>query len=1128
MPSDAALHPSPAAADFATVTGQIAASELRRGDVLAGRFRIESVLGIGGFGVVYRARDLSLDIDVAIKLLRPELARRPESFERFRQELLLARQVSSPNVVRIHNIAAHDGRWFISMDYVDGESLEQRLAAGARLPADEAVAIVRDLLEGLRAAHQRGVVHRDLKPANILIDRSGNALISDFGIARSLGATGATQTGIVVGTPEYLSPEQARGGTVDARSDLYAVGLMLYEMLTGTLPFSGGTPAETMMQRLVRPPPSLAKARTDLPPWLPLFCDRLLQTSAARRFASAQDALRAIDARKVPRAPIDRLRVLLILLAVAAIAGGASWLLRDPPARVAAPATIAPARVRVAVLPLRAPAGDAELAAIARALGAHAQTWLRADAAHGSVPQRRVGDALARQTPGMDDAALLRQLPEIAAAAGASQLLHGSLRRDADAISLELALWKNAAPNAAAKRLIRGRDAAALVAAYQQEATSLFAAAGLQPGAPPPLPAALLLPLGNGLLALDQSRADAAAGLLADAAGTEPGNALVESALLQAQTDAQLELQAQATRARIVARFADDASPLGRELYARALAGDDRNDAALQTLARATRDFPNDAELALRQADALGSSGDGAKALGLLQHYVLVDEQDARAWFLLGRTAIQQGQADAAVSNYLTRALVLARLRGDRAAEAETANALGVGFERLGQLDAAAQQYAQAAALREQLGDDAGLAKSLRNLAIVQAVRGDAKNADATLDRVRRLLEQRNDRASLAELYNDRGVVAEEHGAYAQALGFYRQALALRQELNLPPLVAESLNNIGFASYNLGDFDNALVFWQQALALYRKIDDASGALHIEESIGLLDIARGRFAAARERLAAALQTAEDHQLPEEAAVAHTYLGQLDVLEGRFADAATAARHAADIFARRSDQRGQAEAALLQVDIALSLGDGDGAEKILRTLQPVRLSAEQKAAYLLAMARRARSTGDLAAAARQIEAARAAAGSNANGSLDVRVQLESVRLALARDDSAAAVKALAAVRASTLRVGEVPLRLQWLQLEIATALRAGKPADAAARYREALPIVKSTGRWADAVLLHRLGERALADRRSEAEAARSAADALQAQLLADAPAAARDGLRAQLDARWQSESGDRHGH
>src|SRR5580765_1368543 len=299
--------------EAATSTGLLAAAELHAGDVVAGRFRIEGMLGIGGMGVVYRATDLSLGIEVAIKLLRPELARRPEAFERFRQELLLARQVSSPHVVRIHDIAQHGERWLISMDYIAGDSLEHRLDAG-KLPLDSVLKITRALLLGLSAVHQRGVVHRDLKPANVLLDANDSAYLSDFGIARAAGTTGVTQTGVVIGTPEYLSPEQARSDKVDGRSDLYAVGLILYEMLTGALPFPSGTPAETVMQRIAQAAPSLARARPDLPAWLSAFCARLLERNPARRFASADEALRALDARKVPRAPLDR----RVVLAVAA------------------------------------------------------------------------------------------------------------------------------------------------------------------------------------------------------------------------------------------------------------------------------------------------------------------------------------------------------------------------------------------------------------------------------------------------------------------------------------------------------------------------------------------------------------------------------------------------------------------------------------------------------------------------------------------------------------------------------------------------------------------------------------------------------------------------------------------
>jgi serine/threonine protein kinase len=281
----------------ATATGLHAQADYPPGTVLAGRFRVESILGIGGMGVVYRATDLDLGVPVALKLLRPELAHRADAFERFRQELLLARQVSSARVVRIHDLARHEGRWLISMDFVDGQSLDQRIDRDGPLAIDDAIRIARQIAEGLAAAHARGVIHRDLKPANILLDAQGNAYISDFGVARSLATSGQTRTGTVVATPDYLAPDQARGDPADARSDLYALGLIVYEMLTGQSPFAAGTVAEVLAQRLMRTPASVSTQRSQVPTWLARLVDRLLRTQPAHRFQSADEVIAAIGRR---------------------------------------------------------------------------------------------------------------------------------------------------------------------------------------------------------------------------------------------------------------------------------------------------------------------------------------------------------------------------------------------------------------------------------------------------------------------------------------------------------------------------------------------------------------------------------------------------------------------------------------------------------------------------------------------------------------------------------------------------------------------------------------------------------------------------------------------------------------
>ncbi len=1125
MTHDAAVQTPAMSSGAATLTGLTASSELHPGDLLGGRFRIVSLLGIGGMGVVYRARDLSLDIDVAIKLLRPELARRPGAFERFRTELLLARQVSSPHVVRIHDIAEHDGRWFISMDFIDGESLEGYRDRVGKIPLDGALAITRGLFDGLSAAHQRGVIHRDLKPANVLLDRNGHAFITDFGVARSLGATGVTQSGIIVGTPEYLSPEQARGETADARSDLYTAGLILYEMLTGALPFAGGTPAETVIQRIVRAPPSLARARPDLPRWLHAFSDRLLKIQPVHRFASAKDALRALDTKRVPRPPLNRRAIFVATLAIVAIGSGAAYVWRHPLPLRQLIAPVIPATPRVAVMPFSAPDGDAELGALARALEAHVHEWLRTDPKLAVVSRERVHDAIARTAPDASGDALAKLMPNVVSAAGATRSLIGNLKHDGNGIELDL-VWTNADGDGTPRIVAaKGADAAAIFASYTKTFADALGDEGVRVGAPPPIAPSALAAFGRGLVALDQHRPEQAATELAAIAATPPPSALVALNLLDAEEQAHQDLPAQNTRAAALKTFAQDQSPAARTLRARAESTSSDSPRGAAELAHAIKDFPHDPELVLQNAKALEAQGEGAQAIALLKDFVKSDDQDARAWFLLGRASILQGEVQQAVEDYLVRALVLNSRAGDLAAEAETRNAQGYGFERLGQLDYAIEQYTRAAAIREKIDDKHGLVQSLSNLAIAQAVKGDRDGAKANLEKVKQLLEGMGDRASLADLYNNRGVVAEEQSDYKEALALYREALAIRQQLDEPAKLAESLNNVGFASYQLGRFDDAFAFWQQALALYRQLDDSNREIGIAQDLGLLDIARGHFAAARERMESSLATAESKQLVEEAAVSHTNLSELALLEGSFADASTHVARAQEAFNRRSDRRGQIETNLIKARIALATGDLSAIDAALAAIPAdAEISNEQRAAFLLAGARRAYLGGDRAAGASKLEEASKIAAESHLGVLDFRIRIERARQAIAAGETAQANALLSALHAETTLLGQVPLRLELLELETASALRAGKRSDAANDYRQTLPLLKDTGRYAYATTLHELGARALPPGGADASAAKAAAASVRAQLLADAPPPAKSTLEKQLDLRLKQDLGD----
>ena len=247
-------------------------------------------------GSVYKAVDRELDRFVAIKVIRPGLVADPSAVQRFKQELLLGSKVSHKHILRIHDLGEVEGLKFISMAYVDGEDLHTVLRREGRLPLDRAMGIARQVADALAAAHAEGVVHRDLKPHNILIDRSGAAFISDFGLAKSLvSAPDMTRSGELLGTPRYMAPEQVSGGPLDHRVDLYAFGLILYEMVTGTVPFRGDSAIQELLARVQHKPPDPSIVNPDLPKALSEVILRCLETNPSARYQSADEILNALD-----------------------------------------------------------------------------------------------------------------------------------------------------------------------------------------------------------------------------------------------------------------------------------------------------------------------------------------------------------------------------------------------------------------------------------------------------------------------------------------------------------------------------------------------------------------------------------------------------------------------------------------------------------------------------------------------------------------------------------------------------------------------------------------------------------------------------------------------------------------
>ncbi len=228
-----------------------------------GRYRIVRKLGTGGMAAVYLAEDQELGRRVAIKILDERHASDEQFVERFRREAKNAAALSHPNIVSIYDRGEAEGTYYIAMEYLDGRTLKELLVRFGTPPVRIAVGYVRQILAGLAFAHKHGLVHRDIKPHNVLVDSGGHVKVTDFGIARS-GTSQMTEAGSIIGTAQYLSPEQARGAPVDQRSDIYSVGVLLYELLTGSVPFTGDTPVEIAMKHLSAVPQPPSKKRPDV------------------------------------------------------------------------------------------------------------------------------------------------------------------------------------------------------------------------------------------------------------------------------------------------------------------------------------------------------------------------------------------------------------------------------------------------------------------------------------------------------------------------------------------------------------------------------------------------------------------------------------------------------------------------------------------------------------------------------------------------------------------------------------------------------------------------------------------------------------------------------------------------
>ena len=350
--ASSAASSAPAPARDSLASGSI----LEMGKVIGGRFQIMELLGMGGMGAVYKAYDRDIEKIIALKCIRPELSSHPEVVQRFTQELLLARQVAHKNVIRIFDVRESGGLKFITMEFLEGQSLATLMAARGKLPSSEAVDIMRQVCSGLAAAHAEGVVHRDLKPSNIMIEPSGRVVVMDFGLARADDHDVLTKTGAIMGTFQYMSPEQAKGEKADGRSDIFTVGIILYELLTGSTPYKSDSSIASLLKRTQEAAAPPSTIESSISRTLNSIVCKCLERDVKARYQSVNELLADLDvaqgggtASRLPSAAAGRGQKLWLLLAavIVVLALSATFVMRWYAPR---PSASAPAHAPVKIL----------------------------------------------------------------------------------------------------------------------------------------------------------------------------------------------------------------------------------------------------------------------------------------------------------------------------------------------------------------------------------------------------------------------------------------------------------------------------------------------------------------------------------------------------------------------------------------------------------------------------------------------------------------------------------------------------------------------------------------------------------------------------------------------------------
>jgi len=955
------------------------------GDLISGRYRIVKLLGVGGMGEVYEAEDRELGENVALKIIRPEIASRPRILARFRREIQLARRVTHPNVCRIYDVSYHvtaDGEGpaekkisFVSMELLHGRTLAAQLRTAGRMAIADALPIVRQMAAGLDAAHAASIIHRDFKSANVMLassqssaDAPVRAVITDFGLAYETGSDAAnrdarlTDTGMVIGTPDYMAPEQLEQGPLSPATDIYALGVVLFEMVTGRLPFDGATPMTIAMNRLRNPAPSPRALVPELTERWEAVILRCLERDPAQRFQRAGDVAAALEeGSPMPRitratSRVSR-RLLWPAIALAIVAGLLPLFLRKRnTAAPAAPqtqttATSAPAfkpRRTIAVLGFRNLSGRSDQAWLDSAFSELLSTEISATDTLRLVPQEDV-ERLESDFNLRNGEIGRTTLPRIRERLGTDIVVSGSYLslggESANGLRLDVRL-QDASTGELVGTLSESGTQADLLALVSRLGNKLRDGLGAAPlsaeetaslraSRPSNAEAARLYV--EGLQKLRRWDPLAARDLLQKAIAKEPDYPMSHTAL--AETFWTLGNEAAAiTEADKALTLA---SSLGREerlsIEARADVFHKQWDKAIEIYRSLLTFYPDELAYGLRLGITQIAAGKGADALATmaklralpapLRNDPGIELVTADAYRTLHdpKQELEAAKRAEAIGAASSMRIVVARAKANQS----------YAYRDLGQNDRSVALLRESAKIYEEAGDRGGAGRSLSNLALSLWSIGNLREAESVLEKALAMHREVGSRSFESRTLNNIGMIRFSKGDMDGAEKAFREALAVQRESNFITMLGPTISNLGGVLQTRGDLDGALKMYAEAIEVARKTDDHLGSVtayvNSAETLRLL----GRVAESKEQYDRTIAVAREMHLASQEAYAQAGLGELALLRGDVAEAQR--QHATALATRRkgNESIAIAQSQTMMANLALETkGDLAASEASLR--------------------------------------------------------------------------------------------------------------------------------------------------------------------------------------------------